>query len=63
LRKQESDKVMRTKKLSAHRRAQRGLDYRPPPPPSEAERTRSTWRSLLRVLRMVLLHQIFTGGK
>jgi hypothetical protein len=54
---------MRKNRLSAHRRAQRGLDYRRPPPPSEAERTRGTVRSLLRVLRMILLHQVFTGGK
>ena len=53
---------MRKNRLSAYRRAQRGLDYRPPPPPSDADRRRATFGSLLRLARMMLLHKIFGGG-
>jgi hypothetical protein len=62
MRKQESEKVMKRKKLSAYRRAQRGLDYRPPPPMSDTERRAGTVRSLLRVARMVILGKIFGGN-
>jgi hypothetical protein len=50
---------MRKNRLSAYRRSQSALQYTPPPPPSDADRRRSLFGSLLRVARMILLHQIF----
>lgn len=52
---------MKRKRLSAYRRAQKALDYKPPPPPSEAEQRGKLFSHGFRLARMILLHKIFDG--
>lgn len=51
---------MKRKRLSAYRRAQKGIDYKPPPP-SETEQRGKLFSHGFRLARMILLHKIFDG--